>query len=101
MVDREARTLSRAGRWHLKGGGTEYSERAKLVLARAQREAQRRGNNYIGTGHILLGIMQEADGDAFTSLMIVRVPFERVTQYLNTMMGAPRDDPPHGGSACQ
>ncbi len=39
-----------------------FSERARRVLSLAQAEAQRFNHNYIGTEHILLGLIREADG---------------------------------------
>src|SRR4030066_1002164 len=37
----------------------KFSERARRALTRAQEEAQRFGNNYIDTEHILLGLIAE------------------------------------------
>ena len=47
----------------------KFSERARRVLSRAQEEAQRRKHNYIGTEHILLGLLREVDGKAFKVLL--------------------------------
>ena len=42
----------------------KFSERARRVLSLAQEEAQRFNHNYIGTEHILLGLVRETEGVA-------------------------------------
>src|SRR5260221_1541145 len=39
-----------------------FTERARKVLSLAQEEAQRFNHNYIGTEHLLLGLVREEDG---------------------------------------
>ncbi len=41
-----------------------YTPRAKKVLALAVKEAGDRGHNYIGTEHILVGLLRENEGYA-------------------------------------
>ena len=41
-----------------------FSKRARKVLTMAQEEAQRLNHNYIGTEHILLGLIREGEGVA-------------------------------------
>ena len=43
-------------------GHIEFGDRAKKALELAFREALQQGHNYIGTEHILLGILRERDG---------------------------------------
>ena len=45
-----------------------FTERAKKVLAYAKQEAQRFNHDYIGTEHILLGIVREGSGVAVNAL---------------------------------
>ena len=40
----------------------KFTERARRVLSLAQEEAQRFNHNYIGTEHLLLGLVREGDG---------------------------------------
>src|SRR3712207_7132008 len=40
----------------------KFTERARRVLTLAQEEAQRFNHNYIGTEHLLLGLVREGDG---------------------------------------
>jgi ATP-dependent Clp protease ATP-binding subunit ClpA len=43
-------------------GHIPFSKRAKKILELSLREALRLGHKYIGTGHILLGILREGEG---------------------------------------
>ncbi len=51
-----------------------FTERARKVLTLAQEEAQRFNHNYIGTEHLLLGLVRE--GDVLT-LKVVKVEPDR------------------------
>src|SRR5258708_13221901 len=42
----------------------KFTERARTVFSLAQDEAQRFNHNYIGTEHLLLGLVREGDGVA-------------------------------------
>ena len=42
----------------------KFTDRARKVLTLAQEEAQRFNHNYIGTEHLLLGLVRENDGVA-------------------------------------
>ena len=42
----------------------KFTERARRVLTLAQEEAHRFNHNYIGTEHILLGLIHEGEGVA-------------------------------------
>ncbi len=41
-----------------------FTQRARRVLSLAQEEAERLQHNYIGTEHLLLGLVREGDGVA-------------------------------------
>ena len=41
-----------------------FTDRARRVIVLAQEEARELGHNYIGTEHILLGLIREGDGVA-------------------------------------
>ena len=41
-----------------------FTQRARKVLTLAQEEAERMNHNYIGTEHLLLGLMKEEGGVA-------------------------------------
>ena len=42
-----------------------FTERAKKVLTLAQEEAERSHHSYIGTEHLLLGLLREGEGLAY------------------------------------
>src|ERR1700694_1602501 len=50
-----------------------FTERAKKVLTLAQEEAERSHHSYIGTEHLLLGLLREGEGLAATALNNLRV----------------------------
>ena len=45
-----------------------YSPRAKDALVRARKEMRRLGDDYLGTEHVLLGILSNEDGTAVRML---------------------------------
>ncbi len=55
-----------------------FSERARRVLSLAQEEAQRLKHNYIGTEHILLGLVREVDGVAARALSNLSIELSKV-----------------------
>ena len=56
----------------------KFSERARRVLSLAQEEAQRFNHNYIGTEHILLGLVRETEGVAAKTLSSLGVELGKV-----------------------
>ena len=56
----------------------KFSERARRVLSLAQEEAQRFNHNYIGTEHILLGLVRETNGVAAKVLSNLGVELNKV-----------------------
>ncbi|HYP41129.1 MAG TPA: DinB family protein [Chloroflexia bacterium] len=55
-----------------------FTERAQRVLQLAQEEAQGLGHNYIGTEHLLLGLVRESDGVASRVLAGLGIELDRV-----------------------
>ncbi len=64
----------------------KFTERARKVLSLAQEEAQRFQHNYIGTEHLLLGLVREGEGVAATGARSVGCITEskRVTNWIGT-----------------
>lgn len=58
----------------------KFSEHARRVLTLAQEEAQRFNHSYIGTEHILLGLVREEEGIAAKVLTNMRVSLPRIRQ---------------------
>ena len=65
----------------------KFSERARRVLTLAQDEARRLNHNYIGTEHILLGLVREEDGVAAKVLVSMGVNLSKVTQAVEYIVG--------------
>ncbi len=65
----------------------KFSERARRVLSLAQEEAQRFNHNYIGTEHILLGLVRETDGVAAKVLSNLGVELSKVRSAVEFIIG--------------
>ena len=63
-----------------------FTERAKHSLTLAQREAERAGHTYIGTEHLLLGLLAEADGLAARVLTTMGVDHDRAHQAIDAVL---------------
>ncbi len=63
------------------------TERAKKVLYLAQEEAFKLGHPYIGTEHILLGLLREGQGIAFKALESLGVKYNDVSRAVELLMG--------------
>ena len=61
-------------------GHIPFSPRAKKVLELSLREGMQLGHNYIGTEHILLGLVREGDGVAAQVLVKLGANLNRVRQ---------------------
>jgi ATP-dependent Clp protease ATP-binding subunit ClpC len=70
-------------------GHIPFTPRAKKVLELSLREALQLGHNYIGTEHILLGLIREGEGVAAKVLVKLGVDLERLrNQVLKMLSGA-------------
>ena len=63
------------------------SDRARQALALAQEEARALNHTFVGTEHILLGLLREEDGIAATVLASLGVTYDRVRASVVWMMG--------------
>src|SRR5712692_9414892 len=64
-----------------------FTQRARKVLSLAQEEAQRFQHNYIGTEHILLGLVREGEGVAAKVLSAMGVELNRVRSSVVFIIG--------------
>jgi hypothetical protein len=64
-----------------------FTPRAKKVLELSLREALQLGHNYIGTEHILLGLIREGEGVAAQVLVELGGDLERVRQEVKRILG--------------
>jgi hypothetical protein len=69
-------------------GHIPFTPRAKKVLELALREAMQLGHNYIGTEHILLGIIREGDGVAARTLIKLGAVLDRARAEVIDLLGA-------------
>lgn len=65
----------------------KFSERARRVLSLAQEEAQRFNHNYIGTEHVLLGLVRETEGVAARVLSNLNVELVKVRSAVEFIIG--------------
>ena len=56
----------------------KFSQRIKDVLSYSKEEAVRLGNAYIGTEHLLLGILREGEGMAITILESLNIDLNKL-----------------------
>src|ERR671910_490186 len=65
-----------------------FTERARQVVVLAQEEARTLKHNYIGTEHILLGLLREEEGLAARVLESLDITVERVRAQVVRIVGA-------------
>ncbi|OGN89087.1 MAG: NDP-hexose 4-ketoreductase [Chloroflexi bacterium RBG_13_46_14] len=65
----------------------KFSERARRVLTSAQEEAQNLNHNYIGTEHILLGLIREEEGVAAKVLTNLGISLTKVRSAVEFIIG--------------
>jgi ATP-dependent Clp protease ATP-binding subunit ClpC len=85
-------------------GQLPFTPRAKRVLELSMEEASNLGHNYIGTEHILLGLLRESEGIAARVLTGMNVKLDEVREEVLEFLGAeinPEEasegDPAQGG----
>jgi ATP-dependent Clp protease ATP-binding subunit ClpC len=69
-------------------GQLPFTPRAKKVLELSMEEAHELGHNYIGTEHILLGLIRENDGVAAQVLLDLNLKLEDVRAEVLELLGA-------------
>src|SRR5687768_467644 len=69
-------------------GQIPFTPRAKKVLELSLREALGLGHNYIGTEHVLLGLLREGEGVAIRILMEFANPEDIQSEVLNVLSGS-------------
>src|SRR5690554_5567047 len=79
---------------HLIGRGQDaiqtphYTPRAKKVIELSMDEARKLGHSYVGTEHILLGLIREGEGVAARVLRNLDVSLNRARQQVLQLLGA-------------
>ena len=83
-------------------GHIPFTPRAKKVLELSLREALQLGHNYIGTEHILLGLIREGEGVAAQVLVKLGADLNRVRQQVIQLLhGYPGKEPAATGAGQQ
>ncbi|HUO58242.1 MAG TPA: ATP-dependent Clp protease ATP-binding subunit [bacterium] len=68
-------------------GDPQFTPSAKKVLELAAEESQKLGHNYIGTEHLLLGLIQEGEGVAARALENLGVSYEKSRDMVINLLG--------------
>ena len=78
---------------HVSSNQIPFAPPAKEVLELSLREALQLGHNYIGTEHILLGLIREGDGVAAQVLVKLGADHDRIRQQvIQLLQGSPGQD---------
>jgi len=64
-----------------------FTQRARRVLSLAHQEAERMNHNYIGTEHLLLGLMRDDGGNAGRVLRELGLDIDRLEDIIEQMVG--------------
>jgi len=80
-------------------GHIPFTPRAKKVLELSLREALQLGHNYIGTEHILLGLIREGEGVAAQVLVKLGADLNKVRQQVIQLLNGYQSKEPAGTAA--
>ena len=96
----EAEVVAAVGKGTHSGGQLQMTPRTKYVLNLAQEAANSRGHNYIGTEHILLGLLSDGGGVAMQLLASKGIRPEDVVEKVNAIVGGDETSgtPAQGGA---
>ena len=83
----EQEVIRAVGKGTHRGGQLQMTPRTKHVLDLAQQAANGRGHNYIGTEHILLGLLYDGGGVAMQLLAAKGIRPEDVVEKVNAIVG--------------
>ncbi len=84
----EVERLVKAGPEMVTMGRLPQTPRAKKVIEYAIEEARNLNHNYVGTEHLLLGLLREHDGVAAQVLMNLGLKLEQVREEVLNLLGA-------------
>ena len=70
-----------------------FTDRARRVVVLAQEEAKMLNHNYIGTEHILLGLIHEGEGVAAKSLESLDISLDAVREQVQEIIGQGQQQP--------
>jgi ATP-dependent Clp protease ATP-binding subunit ClpC len=70
-----------------------FTDRARRVVVLAQEEARLLNHNYIGTEHILLGLLREGEGSAAQALLSLHISLDDCRARIQQIIGRGTDAP--------
>jgi ATP-dependent Clp protease ATP-binding subunit ClpC len=70
-----------------------FTDRARRVVVLAQEEARMRNHSFVGTEHILLGLIREGDGVAAQVLVKLGADLDRVRQQVIQLISTWQEQP--------
>jgi ATP-dependent Clp protease ATP-binding subunit ClpA len=93
LQDVRSQVESIIGRGHSEPRGhIPFTPRAKKVLEMSLRESLQLGHNYIGTEHLLLGLIREGEGVGAQVLVKLGADLNRVRQQVNKLLQVSGDE---------
>jgi ATP-dependent Clp protease ATP-binding subunit ClpC len=98
-IRREVEKIVQSGPSMVTMGQLPFTPRAKKVLELSVEEASNLGHNYIGTEHLLLGLIRENEGVAAQVLMNLGLKLEEVREEVLELLGADMSNSESGGGA--
>jgi len=84
----EVEKLVQPGPATVVSGDLPFTPKAKKVIELAMDEARALGHNYIGTEHLLLGLIREGEGVASQVLMNLGLELEKVREEVMNLLGS-------------
>ncbi|SHJ89853.1 ATP-dependent Clp protease ATP-binding subunit [Paramaledivibacter caminithermalis] len=69
----------------------KFTERAQKAIGLAQEEARNLKHNYIGTEHILLGLLREGEGIAAKALMALGIELDKLRETIKAAVGVGKE----------
>ena len=84
----EVEKLVQPGPTTVVSGDLPFTPKAKKVIELAMEEARALGHNYIGTEHLLLGLIREGEGVASQVLMNLGLELEKVREEVMNLLGS-------------
>jgi ATP-dependent Clp protease ATP-binding subunit ClpC len=70
-----------------------FTDRARRVVVQAQQEARMLNHDYIGTEHLLLGLIREGEGDAAKALESLGISLDAVRTQVEEIIGRGQQPP--------
>ncbi len=92
-IKNEIEKLVSAGQVSTALGDVPFTPRAKKALELAAEEARSLGHNYIGTEHILLGLIREGEGLACQVLFSLGIDLKKVRDEISALLGGIHGQP--------